>query len=451
MSEPIASPSPLGTRDAIVCIPGLVASPGVMLGDVARRLAIALDNSAPASVSFRTAEERLMSDRDGSLKSVPLIRRHEGTECTVADVYEFDYRPFLTGSLVQTAPWRQVLAIALTLVLSVFSLVSSLCRRSQTWAQKVQVLYGVTLFTLMFLYMASLIAALGGTVIEPFLSETSEIVATTTTNEVVEVNTAGPASSVTVPTQSSTAVTHDVVQKQPKRPRWLDWLKTGIVAFAGLGLTVRFNLKEALANVAPILSCATGYLSAGEKRSVIIGELTRFIDHLDEQTNVRYRNVHILAYSFGSVIALDALFPQDSDLPKRLERVDTLVTIGCPADFIRTYWPKYFLGRRGKLSTPSRWLNVYNDSDVLGSNFLDTFGQDTSKDKTAGIRCGEDLRRPNDADNIKFGPSVHSFGEWVRFIGFRVHSKYWDRQSENAVSCFEPIVARLYKGDAVIS
>lgn len=451
MSEPIATPSPLGTRDAIICIPGLVASPGVLLGDVARRLAIALDNAAPASVAFRTSEERLMSDHDCNLKSVPLIRRHEGAECVVADVYEFDYRPFLTGSLAQTAPWRQVMAIALTLVLSVFNIVASFCRRSQTWAQKVQVLYGVTLFVLMFLYMASLVAALGGTVIEPFLGDKSEIIAAMTTSEVVEVNTAIPSSSVSLPTRSSTEITHGVVQKQPKHPRWLDWLKTGIVVFAGLGLTMRFNLKEALASVAPILSCATGYLSAGEKRGVIIGELTRFLDHLDEQTNVRYRNVHILAYSFGSVIALDALFPQESELPRRLERVDTLVTIGCPADFIRTYWPKYFQGRRGKPNTPRRWLNVYNDSDVLGSNFLNTPGPGTSQSETAGIDCGGAPRRPNGADNIQFGPSVHSFGEWLRFIGFRVHSKYWDRQSVNAVSCFEPIVARLYEGDGAIT
>jgi pimeloyl-ACP methyl ester carboxylesterase len=254
-----------------------------------------------------------------------------------------------------------------------------------------------------------------------------------------------------VPAQSKADIAQGVLHKQPKRARWLDWLKTGIVAFAGLGLTVRFNLKEALASVAPILSCATRYLSAGANRCQIIGELTRFVDHLDEQTNVRYRNVHILAYSFGSVIALDTLFPQESELPKRMERVDTLVTIGCPADFIRTYWPKYFQDRRGKPNTPRRWLNVYNDADVLGSNFLDTFGPDTSKDKMAGICSGGELRRPNEADNIKFGPSVHSFSEWVRFIGFRVHSKYWDRQSVNAVSCFEPIVQRLYQGDAAIS
>jgi len=451
MSEQIATTPQPSTRDAIICIPGLVDSSGVMLGDIARRLAIALDNIAPAPVAFRAAEERLMSDYDGNLKSIPLIRRHDGAECIVADVYEFDYRPFLTGSLAQTAPWRQVTNIALTLVLSVFNLLTSLCRRSQTWAQKIQVLYGVTLFGLMFLYMASLVAALGGTVVEPFVNKESVVVMSTPVSNVVAVNTATPGPSAAVPAQSNADVNHGVPKKLPKPAKWLDWLKTGIVAFAGLGLTVRFNLKEALASVAPILSCATSYLSAGANRCVIIGELTRFVDHLDEQTNVRYRNVHILAYSFGSVIALDALFPQESELPKRMERIDTLVTIGCPADFIRTYWPKYFQERRGILNTPKRWLNVYNDSDVLGSNFLDAPGPGTSQNETAGINSGGKLRRPNEADNIKFGPSVHSFGEWVRFIGFRVHSKYWDRQSVNAASCFEPIVERLYKGDVAIT
>jgi hypothetical protein len=47
--------------------------------------------------------------------------------------------------------------------------------------------------------------------------------------------------------------------------------------------------------LAPALSCTTDYLSTGKHRNQIIGELTRLIDHLDEQSEVTYRRIHLLS------------------------------------------------------------------------------------------------------------------------------------------------------------
>jgi hypothetical protein len=155
----------------------------------------------------------------------------------------------------------------------------------------------------------------------------------------------------------------------------------------------------------------------------------------------------------------------------RFGRIHTLITIGSPFDFIRTFWPDYFTERHDRTGTPRRWINVYSEVDVLGSNFLD---EPSWREKrryrradAAGKRAieaewaqtlaqGVDLRdstmrRPAEADNISFGPGQNggslSLLEYVRLTGFRVHAMYWDRQSPAAVSCFEPIVQRLYADD----
>jgi hypothetical protein len=107
---------------------------------------------------------------------------------------------------------------------------------------------------------------------------------------------------------------------------------------------------------------------------------------------------------------------------------------------------------------------------VLGSNFLDEpswrekrrYRRAAAADKrkieagwATSLAQGVDLRdagmrRPADDDNIAFGPGQSgglSLAEWVRLTGFRVHAMYWDRQSPAAVSCFEPIVTRMYAED----
>lgn len=100
---------------------------------------------------------------------------------------------------------------------------------------------------------------------------------------------------------------------------------------------------------------------------------------------------------------------------------------------------------------------------MLGSNFLDeaTTHKAPSEQAPVGpIERGIELtglatpRRPLPEDNLAFGPSADesgSFLEYARFIGFRMHSVYWDRESENALSCFGPLVHGLYAKDLILA
>lgn len=57
--------------------------------------------------------------------------------------------------------------------------------------------------------------------------------------------------------------------------------------------------------------------------------------------------IHLLGYSFGSLIVYEAMFPRTSSLADVVpaQAVETLTTIGCPLDIVRLYKPDYVSGR----------------------------------------------------------------------------------------------------------
>jgi len=300
-------------REAIVCLPGLGYGAGVSLADVGRRLAVAFDNASPSRLSFRTEAEHTRTHNGQKYQTVTLICRDGNKETPLLDLYGFDYRESLAGDLHKKTPPTQILSIAFTLLLNTWTLLRAITRRSQSFSQKAQVFYGTFLFGLAFVYILLLL----GTVV---------------------LGVDQLATGALQP-DASAAVVGAAVQEsffQHLKHNWLLVLQTGMVSVPLCGLFFQFNLKEALSKVAPTLAAATNYLSAGAHRARISGELLRLIDCLDEQNEVRYRKIHLLAYSFGSIVALDTLFPQESSPSRKLERVDTLV-IDAPDDELCVY------------------------------------------------------------------------------------------------------------------
>jgi hypothetical protein len=156
--------------------------------------------------------------------------------------------------------------------------------------------------------------------------------------------------------------------------------------------------------------------------------------------------VHLVAYSFGTIVALDALFPQQQPSP-RIERIDTLTTIGSPFDFLRTYWPTYFTGRQSVHGHPRRWINVYAPLDVLGSDFLDT--TDGHPMRGVGLENGGE-RKPDKI--LRFGRDQKlSTMQYMGFVGFNAHSQYWEKDETSDVNCFHDVVRELYAGDPALS
>ena len=82
--------------------------------------------------------------------------------------------------------------------------------------------------------------------------------------------------------------------------------------------------------------------------------------------------IHVLAYSLGSIVALDALWPDTSyPGPRRgIDKVASLTTLGCPVEMVRMLYPDHFLRprRSGVADLPSVWHNVQIPVDLLASS-----------------------------------------------------------------------------------
>ncbi len=460
-------------RDAIIVIPGLAASPGVSLEDVARRMALAMDNEADAGATFEVTKGQEEAYGKRSSRTVTITRKDGAVETPVVDLYEFDYRDTLISSMTDKKPIQQLAYMARTSFISSWRLVKPLFRafgkkdrKSKPLAHQVQVLYGLGMFLTMFAYIVLLALVVGGSVVELATKRPNAQNAPTPEVPKTAATTApAPAPNQTQATNGQTGTAGQTVADPGQQKganaeavwkNWLDWARTGIVGFTLFGFFVRFNLKAALEKSAPTLACTTDYLGMGARRKAMVGELSRLINYLDEKKKdgFTYRNVHVMGYSFGSIVAIDALFPQEAAPNRRQQRIHTLITIGCPFDFVRTYWSEYFNGRYGS-EKPPRWINVYTEADVLGSNFMDEDGEKGSTPAGVMVDGSTEPRRPAAGDNVPFGSRMplHQYPvvEQIYFAGFRVHGQYWDRDTDEGVTCFEPIVSRLYAGDAVLA
>ena len=217
-------------------------------------------------------------------------------------------------------------------------------------------------------------------------------------------------------------------------------LWAGIAVVVALVLAFVRKSRNAIKSAATTFVCAWNYLGDGTRRDAISGQLTAMVQHL-AATGSSYEGIHILSYSFGSVAVLDALFPHDYRSSSGYEKIDTLVTMGCPFDMIRTYFPGYFDDRVARRTTNPvpYWVNIYSPHDVLGSNFRNdkrSGEPDIGLDVVTGAGAGVDA---TPAANAVFhaGRSARrpSFLSWIYLYGMKTHGMYWtkDRASEDAL------------------
>ncbi len=85
-------------------------------------------------------------------------------------------------------------------------------------------------------------------------------------------------------------------------------------------------------------------------------------------------SISILAFSQGSLLAIDALFPAQtiSGLePAPAPRVDLLVTLGCPLAVVTRLWPERPTRPTAQHADVRRWINFYEANDKLGGKLAD--------------------------------------------------------------------------------
>jgi hypothetical protein len=237
---------------------------------------------------------------------------------------------------------------------------------------------------------------------------------------------------------------------------WLDWLPKGVrnlgwtdsnagrVATQVTGGTAVAWLaaRRWLLAVAHDVRQALRYLNADRHRDTVTQTLDDAIDGLLDSDWTG--TIHVLGYSFGSLVALDALFRVDDDASPADDRVrdgvSSLTTIGCPVDAVRLFYPTYFAGRRSRVKGLP-WRNVFIPADVFGSNLND------KDDLADGSPASAHLFPGAKVTCVRYTDDRLSLFNVFALTGFRMHGGYWGTPDE--ASCFDKLAGAWVPIDVV--
>jgi hypothetical protein len=210
------------------------------------------------------------------------------------------------------------------------------------------------------------------------------------------------------------------------------------------------NLRQGIQQSAIYFMSIADYFTLSTRREPIEGHFLALLEYLGEK-EVSYDRIYVMTYSFGSIVALDGMFPATYDPVERVKIIDGLVTIGNPFDFFQSLWPSYFrdhsdIERDGDKAFV--WLNVFSPIDILGSNFR-TDDQLANPDPQVIKGIGLKLSVPT---NIAYPRNVSyaqmSFLELITFIGLRAHTTYFRSVTQGETTCFIQIMPQLLKDTA---
>jgi hypothetical protein len=402
---PRSGPAPT-ERNAIVFVPGMGDDwVDQSIQGIGARFAHALNRSVTSAGARFPVELEVRQEPFGVKVSACTISRDDGQgESPAVDVFKLDaVRTLRSRHESSSLLWRMVLPVVFILIY-LRGVVTAFARRAgKTRRERYQVFFATSVLLLMTGYVA-------------FLLFTA-------------IKTAFPDAFDWFPTRLSQGL---------------------VVGLTALGLW-KSGLVSGLGRAAVGYTCVIGYLGFGDRRDQLVGQLNEVLDRIQEQQDVRYRRIDVVAYSFGTIVAIDAFFPRGGSPSIRLRDVDTLVMVGCPFDFVRTYWPRYFNARSAAADVPRNWLNFYTPIDILASNFR---ADGEIGEPEQGIPTDGDAAATRKPTNVNYGESRSTADvgplEFVTFLGLRSHSFYWGRTDEREETVFVPIVSTLYAGEPIL-
>ncbi len=427
-------------RDAIIFIPGLSREvTGQTIEGVTLRLITAMDrNSAVAKNKLRLGEIRDEDYEHGSRTRVcTIFKKDADRDVPVIDLYGLLYRDKFIKRYDDMSLLMKILLIALTIVVMSFRIIGSFGNPAKTLKEKVQVVLSIFALSILVIYVVLLIIAGFDAIREALVA--NNILRVDVTN-----GTSGQA-----------------------EPSFLGrWAQTIVIALTAIGIVLptRLQIREFIVNSATTYTALVMYLQSGEQRNILVGQLRDLIEHIKSK-DTDYTDLHIISYSFGSIIVLDALFPPDSKPGVRFGGINSITTIGSPFDFVRAFWPKYYDKRQSLPDSPRHWFNIFSPDDVLSSNFRDDGKTGPAKvsisSSTAGNDQGTNATTQTPADSIMKPPINIPFMRrmnqeeltWldvVTFMGLRSHSMYWEKEDEPQINCFDQLVANVYKDHSLL-
>jgi hypothetical protein len=432
-AEAGAGPGANAGRIALLWVPGCQRTPNGSVEAIARRLRTAFDHQAASpGVTFRVAEKVEEVDRGngGKFRRATLFRQDAASAEPVLDLYEYDYRSTLLRPHLEASAfgrWLQVTWIALA-SLGRVGWTSLWNWRVKTLLEKLQLLAGAAILLLLVAYAWLLLVAL----VAAFEQLSGWHVV-----------------SHAIKAAYAWLVGVDEPQELPD----LGWL--GGVAAALLVVGFAFGgglpaLGDRIRELGATMVATLAYLRVGVQRAAPAGRLRDLIEYVAEQ-NPRYRRIDLVGYSFGSLVALDSLFPQQGPPDPRYVLVRGLVTIGCPWDGVRLLYPGFTRNRFARPGVPRGWLNVYAPLDIFGSNFRDDAELAEATIAVATTPGGDAMTPTNAAYRTVPDATALSVMDVITFMGIRAHSYYWGDREEGEATCFELVVGELFQGDPILA
>ncbi len=215
----------------------------------------------------------------------------------------------------------------------------------------------------------------------------------------------------------------------------IEFISKLIVSATTVLLLILPNANVLITNLATEYVCANDYIEHGAQKQLLQGNLELLVDYITEkETGCK---IHFHTYSFGSIVAIDYIFPFGSTLTHNaINFTEALITIGTPFEFIKAYYPHFYDSRVFELGNKIYWLNVYSIADPLATNFR-------SDAKPGEAQFGIDKKSLKPVNlNYEVAPlKKPGIIDFILLYGMKTHGMYWDPKTEGQ-SCL-----RLLSGE----
>lgn len=188
--------------------------------------------------------------------------------------------------------------------------------------------------------------------------------------------------------------------------------------------------------------CAHYYLKYGEGKSTVTGNLANLVEKVAEREK-NYEGIELHAYSFGTIVAIDTVFPRNPlQLDECVRReVRQMVTVGSPFDFIRVYYPRYFRNRHKNASGLQKWYNVNCELDVMSSNF-----RNDSKPLNGEASVTPGGMTPVNITYEVTDPRNVGLFDYLFLLNFKTHRMYWT-SDHDGISFFTNYLNKVEEED----
>lgn len=455
-------------KDAIIFIPGLgrqFIDQGVET--ITRKLTGALDRQAlrpePTFRMIGMPDEEYGNKFKAKVRAIGMSRPGKQSASAIADVYELDYKTTLTGRFEARNPFSKVLVMVSVLIPVAWRSLWAVRQKGKELRDKLQMLtmafimLAVAAFTVMMVIAGAQTLKEVGThgplqllkasvKAAGFGSETEAKRVTPWPENGSGSGSSGPAEKKPAADRKEAPPAEAAGNAGGAGPQ-LGVFQALIVLLAAMGLFNKNTLKESISVVATEYVCASNYLRMANQKQLILGQFMALLEHIAEKSD-QYRHIHVVAYSFGSLLAIDALFPNTRPGP-RLAMVKRLVTIGCPLDLVRTYYPNYFTQRQRIAGSPDRWINLYAPLDVFGSNFRN---DSRRREADQGVTLlGREITAIGPERNIAYDAGLQidqlNWFDVLTVKGMKLHGGYWTAEETPELNCFDSIVMELFEYD----